>query len=89
MAAEFYRGQIHALVRSPVVMSGHPVGNAPLAANWPHDCESLVACAERCLLARQQVAANANQATLIEAWLDDLNGIYQDGPQAVPVGEGF
>lgn len=79
MAAEFYRNAIHAAVGSPVFDPHRQASASRLAADWPHDRESLIACSERCLLARQQVAANANQATLIEAWLDELNGIYQSG----------
>jgi len=34
---------------------------------------SLVACAERCLDTLEQIDHNANQATLIECWMDDLD----------------
>ncbi len=82
MASEFYRREIHALVGSSVVYRHGLAATPTLATRWPHDCESLLACADRCLLTRQQIAANANQATLIEVWLDDLFGIYQEGPTA-------
>lgn len=36
------------------------------------DIEAAAACVERCLDAQAQVDANANQATLIECWIDDL-----------------
>jgi hypothetical protein len=34
--------------------------------------EAAAACLERCLDARAHVDANANQATVLECWLDDL-----------------
>ena len=37
-----------------------------------YDAESLAFCIERCIEAEHQVAANANLATLIESWVDDL-----------------
>ncbi len=36
------------------------------------DTDSTAICLERCLDAHAQIEANANQATLIECWLDDL-----------------
>ncbi|MDA1050462.1 MAG: DNA polymerase III subunit [Planctomycetota bacterium] len=36
------------------------------------DVEGVAVCVERCLDALSQVDANANQATLIECWIDDL-----------------
>jgi len=36
------------------------------------DVEAAAGCVERCLDAQTQVDANANQATLIECWIDDL-----------------
>ena len=35
------------------------------------DVEAVASCVERCLDAQSQVDANANQATLIECWIDD------------------
>ena len=39
------------------------------------DSDMAVACLERCLEAQAQVDANANLATLIECWLDDLESL--------------
>ena len=39
---------------------------------WPGDAEIAAACLDRCLEAAEQVDRNANQATLVECWLDDL-----------------
>ncbi|MBN2216696.1 MAG: DNA polymerase III subunit delta' [Pirellulales bacterium] len=41
----------------------------------PFDDAALVACVERCLDALEQIDRNANQATLIECWMDDLDRI--------------
>lgn len=40
--------------------------------DFPGDAETAADCLERCLDAQAHVAANANQATLLECWLDDL-----------------
>jgi DNA polymerase-3 subunit delta' len=39
---------------------------------WPGDAELAAACAERCLQALEHVDRNANQGSLIAAWVDDL-----------------
>ena len=39
---------------------------------WPGDAARAAACLERCLDVAEQIDRNANQTTLIEAWLDDL-----------------
>ncbi len=41
------------------------------------DVEAVASCVERCLDAQAQVDANANQATLIECWVDDLATLLQ------------
>jgi DNA polymerase-3 subunit delta' len=38
----------------------------------PSDSETIADCLDRCLEALGQVEANANQATLLECWVDDL-----------------
>ena len=43
--------------------------------DWPGDREIAAACLDRCLEAAEQIDRNANQTTLIEAWLDDLAGL--------------
>ena len=42
------------------------------AEQWSSGIESATRCADRCVLAIEQVDANANQSTLLECWLDDL-----------------
>jgi len=71
--AQFYEQ----LMRS---LSGGTVhGDAELAravraaqSTWSGDSETAAACLERCLEAEGQVLANANQATLVQCWLDEL-----------------
>lgn len=41
------------------------------------DVEAAASCVERCLDAQAQVDANANQATLIECWIDDLARLFE------------
>lgn len=87
MAADFYRQVMHAHVGSRVIDSG-PLGDttavADCVARWPHTAEALAACIDRCLVARQHVLANANQATNVEAWVDDLWSLNQHGMDSVP-----
>lgn len=79
-AIDFY-GQ---LVR---MLSGfEPIGDAVLcegvrvaARHWNREIEVVTEQLERCLDTIQQVDANANQATLIDAWLDDLAQLRLNG----------
>lgn len=41
------------------------------------DVEAAASCVERCLDAQTQVDANANQATLIECWIDDMAKLFE------------
>jgi DNA polymerase-3 subunit delta' len=73
LAADFYRHLLGGL-------AGHAGnGDAELRRavdrairTWPGDAESAAACLDRCLEAATQVDRNANQATLVDCWLDDL-----------------
>ena len=72
-AADFYRRLLH--VRSDLPLPSDPELRVPLEAAAQHfrgDAMVAAACLERCLDALAQIDSNANQATLIEAWLDDL-----------------
>jgi hypothetical protein len=79
-AVEFYRQ----LLRS---LSGlETVGDISLsrgvehaAAAWHGDAESAAACLDRCLAALAHIDRNANQATLLECWADDLGRIVETG----------
>jgi hypothetical protein len=42
------------------------------AERWQGGFAAVAVCLDRCLDAAEQIDRNANQATLIECWLDDL-----------------
>ncbi|HEY6564566.1 MAG TPA: hypothetical protein VIY86_08730, partial [Pirellulaceae bacterium] len=76
-AIEFLRGAIR---RS----CGMPLGDSELeAALQAHpvacDAEALAAGIVRCIAAQQQLESNANLATLLETWLDELGRILRHG----------
>ena len=72
-ATDFYRRMVYARSDSPLPadeeLSG-PLETA--AARFPGDAIVAAECLQRCLDALEQIDRNANQGTLIEAWLDDL-----------------
>jgi DNA polymerase-3 subunit delta' len=71
--ADFYRRLVH--VRSNLPLPADPELRGPLEAaarRFRGDSIVAAACLERCLDALGQIDRNANQATLVEAWLDDL-----------------
>ena len=84
-AAEVFRAIVRA--ESGAAMQDDP--ELDVAANdalrhWPQGSETAVACLERTLEALSHIERNANMATLIEAWLDDLASIRASGqPLAV------
>jgi len=72
-AADFYRHLLRAQTGTP------PPADAELATHvtraldsTPPDLDQTAARLQRCLDAAEQIDRNANQSTLIEAWLDDL-----------------
>jgi DNA polymerase-3 subunit delta' len=75
LATGFYRAML-------LTLSGRPVQGDPELAGWvnrmlrsaPPHADAIDACLEHCLDAAEQVDRNANQATLIECWLDQLAG---------------
>lgn len=75
------------------VLSGcEPLGDdllkqavAAAARNWNREVELVADLIERCLEAIAQVDANANQATLIDAWLDDLAQLRITGRLPTPL----
>jgi DNA polymerase-3 subunit delta' len=89
LVADFYRQVMHAHAGSTVLANreeeeGPHAAIANCVVQWPHSSEALAACVDRCLLACQHVAANANQATNVEAWVDDLWRLNQHGMNVVP-----
>lgn len=61
-------------VRPPHSLAGSPPGE-------PTTPETALAAIDRCLEAEIELDRNANQATLLECWLDDLAGILLAEPQ--------
>jgi DNA polymerase III subunit delta' len=79
-AGEFYRQLLRAQIGLP------PHGDAELIraveqarSTWPHDFEAAAACLDRSLEALAHIDRNANQATLLECWLDDLARVVESG----------
>ena len=53
-------------------------------ADWSHGPEAAALAVDRCVLAAECVTANANQATNLESWLDDLATICRTGTCQLP-----
>ncbi len=76
MSAEFFR-QIQRYQCGMPIDDDPPLQSAITGSmdSYSGDHEKVVACLDRCLDAGIQVDANANQATLLECWVDDLRQI--------------
>jgi DNA polymerase-3 subunit delta' len=80
LAVDFYRQLMRSL--SGVEVEGDAQIEAAVAdarLGWAGDAETAAACADRCLDALAHVDANANQATLLDSWIDDLATLVQGG----------
>jgi len=74
-ATEFYRHLIHGLAGgAPPEDAGVRGAVERALADWPGDELAACDCLDRCLKASEQIDRNANAATLLECWLDDLAG---------------
>jgi len=83
-AVEFYRQVLRVLCGLAAEGDAELVTAANRAAAlWRGDAETAVACIDRSLEALAHIDRNAHQATLAEAWLDDLAVILSTG-HAVP-----
>jgi len=72
-AVEFYRQLIRGLVGASLAEDREVRTIVERAiSTWPGDETSAADCLDRSLKAIEQVDRNANQATVLEAWLDDL-----------------
>ena len=71
-AAEFYRYVLHGRNGRAATDNDARATVDRAVAAWNAGEMATVACLDRCLEASEQVDRNANQATLIETWLDDL-----------------
>lgn len=66
-AIDYYRAELHLLV------GGEPIEGQTLAAGrHAGGIDGMIACLDRCLEAETQLDSNANLASLIEGWIDDL-----------------
>lgn len=83
LAAEFYRQLMRKLSGAEVTADAEllPIIERA-AAQWPGDSETAAACADRCLDALEHVDRNANQAMMLEAWIDALGQSAPRGPGA-------
>jgi DNA polymerase-3 subunit delta' len=82
LAEEFYRAVLRAREAGRSPFEGELAKAATAALRWmPADAPA--ACLDVCLDAYAHIDANANQATLIEWWLDELAGTARLGRTAV------
>ena len=55
----------------------------------PGSADAAADCAERCIDVRQQIAANANQTTLIETWLAELGRLSRRETTVLSTGQSY
>jgi DNA polymerase-3 subunit delta' len=86
-AIEFYR-QLARRLSGASTATDAEMERATAAAveSWKGDAESAAACAQRSMDALVHVERNANQATLLECWLDDLARISSHGVPLAGIG---
>ncbi|PQO47102.1 ATP-binding protein [Blastopirellula marina] len=72
LAADFYRNQLVPLSQAAVQDSSSDPAVRSAVLAIPSGLDGAAACLERCAEAETQLDANANIATLVESWLDDL-----------------
>jgi DNA polymerase-3 subunit delta' len=73
VAEQFYAQLVATIAGQPSAADPELTQAAQRAARWfPANTESAARCRELCLEAVQHVEANANQANVIEWWLDEL-----------------
>ena len=80
LAIEFYRQLLRSLSGASVTGDG-VLRDTVAAAHraWRGDAETAASCLDRCVDTIAQVQANANQATLLDCWLDDLAAMTRSG----------
>jgi DNA polymerase-3 subunit delta' len=93
LAEEFYRGLLNTSYASANSseaseadrhVSDAPLARATLAAmRWISGDEAITACLDLCLDCLSHIDANANQATLIDWWLDELAAAARTGRVAI------
>ena len=75
-ATDFYRHLLHTVGDSTPSEDALLHRLAEQARTHRPDEEQVAKCLDRCLEAFEEIDRNANQATLIECWLDDLARLY-------------
>lgn len=84
MTTTFYRQLLLTLLGSAIADDKELVRQVDrLVTFWSQDIEAVMACIDRCLRARQDVDRNLNQATNIEAWIDDVCQVGRHGAAAI------
>lgn len=81
-ALEFYRALLRALSARPMLEDTELAAAVARAAIASPPVEAVLACIDRCLETLDHIDRNANQATLIDAWIDDLASIMAGLPVA-------
>lgn len=78
MATEFFRRLMRQLAEAEIADDALLAKTVTLAAQqWPGNIETALACIDCCLEADVHVQQNANQKTLLEAWLDRLQTLIR------------
>ncbi len=79
-AAELYMQVMRAISGGPLTDDAELGELAQrAAAAWTGEAATAAACAERCLEALEHIDRNANMATLLSCWIDDLEQIAAKG----------
>jgi DNA polymerase III subunit delta' len=78
LAEEFFRAALLASERGPSP-ADHELAKAAAAARRWMSADAPAACLDVCLDAYAHIDANANQATLVEWWLDELFAVSRTG----------
>jgi DNA polymerase III delta' subunit len=81
IALDFYQELLRQTSGMPPASDKELANAAQTAQGRSNDFEATASSVERCLVAQSQVDANANLATLIECWIDDLASLVTGTPQ--------
>ena len=86
IATEFFRQLVRQMIGTKLAEDALLAKAVKLASQqWAGDAETALACTNCCLEAGVQVQQNANQKTLLEAWLDRLQTLIRaNDPLTLP-----
>ncbi len=79
LVADFYRDQLRHLARADQADTSQDTDLRAAQSAIPAGLDGAAAALQRCAEAEIQLDANANLATLVESWLDDLSTAVRDG----------